>query len=65
MRTLAVAALLLASACTTTRSDAGWTGTNAQPFDTAYSACLQISAGVEDYFLSCMAGRGWSKKKKD
>lgn len=57
------AAILLA-ACTTTRSDAGWTGgPSAQSFPTAYSVCEQSSYGIEANFTNCMAGRGWMRSR--
>lgn len=66
MRTLLLAAVLaLVSACATGPSEAGWTGNNAQPFDTAVAACNQTSYNIEANFITCMAGRGWTKKTGD
>lgn len=61
---LPLAAAILLAACTTTRSDAGWTGgPGAQSFPTAYSVCEQSSYGIEINFTNCMAGRGWVRNK--
>lgn len=60
----ALAGLVMLAACTTTRSDAGWTGgPGAQAFPTAYSICEQSSYGIEANFINCMAGRGWVRNK--
>lgn len=62
---LILAAALCLCACTTTRSERGWTsGPGAQSFGVAYSACQQISYGIEINFINCMAGRGWFKEKR-
>lgn len=63
-RPFTLAALALLAACTTARSDAGWTGgPNAQAFATAYSVCEQSSYGIEANFINCMAGRGWVRNR--
>jgi uncharacterized lipoprotein YmbA len=65
MRTLALIAALTLSACATGPSEKNWTSNaGAQPFATAVAACNQISYNVEANFVTCMAGRGWSKVKK-
>lgn len=62
---LILAAALFLTACTTTRSERGWTGgKGAQQFATAYSVCQQASYGIEANFINCMAGRGWTRAKK-
>ncbi|MEQ9504743.1 MAG: hypothetical protein RLO80_00630 [Hyphomonas sp.] len=65
MRTLALISALALSACATGPAERDWTSNpGAQPFATAVAACNQISYNVEANFVTCMAGRGWSKVKK-
>lgn len=64
---LVLAAALLLSACASGGSgnEARWTSREgAQPFQTARSACEQISYGIEANFITCMAGRGWVRQKR-
>lgn len=58
-------AALLAAACAST-SGPGWTGTGAEPFDAAQSACRTATERVapalrEHEFQRCMAERGWRR----
>ncbi|MEX1251041.1 MAG: hypothetical protein WEA77_07595 [Hyphomonas sp.] len=65
MRVLILAAALGLSGCATGPSEKNWAGHGgAQPFATAVAACNQISYNVEANFVTCMAGRGWTKVKK-
>ncbi len=65
MRILIIACVLALTACATGPSEKDWTGSaGAQPFATAVAACNQISYNVEANFITCMAGRGWTKVKK-
>ncbi|MBY9066450.1 hypothetical protein K1X12_06045 [Hyphomonas sp. WL0036] len=62
---LVLVAVLGLAACAPSRQVGQWQGsTGAQPFETAYSACQQISYNIEANFITCMAGRGWVKPKK-
>lgn len=54
--------LLPLTACASAVSEEGWSGTGGQPFETARTACQQISYGIETNFIRCMAGRGWIRK---
>jgi len=64
MRLIILAAALALSACATGPAEKNWTGhVGAQPFRTAVAACNQISYNVEANFVTCMAGRGWTKAK--
>jgi len=59
------AAVLLAACASSRTSERGWTGhPGAQSFDTAHSSCQQISYGIEANYITCMAGRGWTKPKR-
>lgn len=63
MRRLIVIAALAVSACATGPAEKDWVGSkDAQPFQTAASACSQTSYNIEANFIACMAGRGWQKK---
>ncbi len=62
---LAGAAALIFAGCTSSASASGWTsGPGAEGFGTARSACEQISRGNETNFITCMAGRGWTKPRR-
>lgn len=64
MRFAILAAALALSACATGPAEKNWTShTGAQPFRTAVAACNQISYNVEANFVTCMAGRGWTRAK--
>lgn len=64
MRTIILAAALALSACATGPAEKNWTSHGgAQPFRTAVAACNQISYNVEANFVTCMAGRGWTRAK--
>lgn len=64
MRLVILAAALALSACATGPSEKNWSGgPDAQPFRTAVAACNQISYNVETNFITCMAGRGWTRAK--
>lgn len=67
MRTLLLAAVLaLASACATGPDEVDWASApGAQPFQAAATACSQTSYNIEANFITCMAGRGWTKKTGD
>jgi hypothetical protein len=57
-----LATTLALAACATGPAERDWTGAEgAQPFRTAASACSQISYNIEANFVTCMAGRGWTK----
>ncbi len=64
MRAIAVtAAAALLAACATV-DEPGWTGSGAEPFDTAQAACeieTQSNSGAQ--FEACMAGRGWTRPR--
>lgn len=60
---LFLAAAFTLTACATGPSEKGWTGKNAQPFDTAVAACSQSSYNSTANFETCMAGRGWTRIK--
>lgn len=60
----ALAALLILGGCASA-PNGGWTAREgAQPFNTARSACQEISYGIEVNYTTCMAGRGWTKAKR-
>ncbi len=62
LKALAFSALLFVSACASGGDDRGWTGTGAQPFDSAQAACqieTQTTEGAQ--FEACMAGKGWTR----
>lgn len=62
--TLPLAAALILAGCASTPND-GWTARpDAQPFNTARSACQEISYGIEVNYVTCMAGRGWTKPRR-
>lgn len=64
MRLIILAAALALSACATGPAEKNWTShAGAQPFRTAVAACNQISYNVEANFVTCMAGRGWTRAK--
>ena len=63
---IAFAGLILAlTGCAT--SHAGWTGTNAQPFDAALASCQAQVAAIADEWQreaalrQCMAPKGWTR----
>ncbi len=65
MRSLLLAAALALTACATGPAEKDWTSNpGAQSFRTAASACSQISYNIEANFVTCMAGRGWTKARK-
>lgn len=33
------------------------------PYESARAACQEISYGIEVNYITCMAGRGWTKPK--
>lgn len=58
-------AALCVTGCASGSSKRGWVSRDsAQSFETARSACIQVSYGNEDRFITCMAGRGWTKPKR-
>lgn len=60
-RMIAIAILMLAAACASVE-DEGWTGTNAQPFDSARAACeIETQATEGPAFETCMASKGWTR----
>ncbi|PKP82043.1 MAG: hypothetical protein CVT79_07035 [Alphaproteobacteria bacterium HGW-Alphaproteobacteria-18] len=61
---LVLAAAALLSACTSA-PNSGWTAREgAMPYESARAACSEISYNIEANFITCMAGRGWTKAKK-
>lgn len=61
---LTLAAALSLAACTSA-PNGGWTAREgAQPYATARAACSEISYNIEANFITCMAGRGWTKPKR-
>lgn len=65
MRLRLLAAALVLGACATGPMEKDWTGApGAQPFRTAAAACSQTSYNIEANFITCMAGRGWTKAKR-
>ncbi len=60
---LALIAASLLAACAS-QPNGGWTSRpGAQTYATARSACQEISYGIEVNYITCMAGRGWTKAK--
>lgn len=62
------AAALTSAACVTiidADGDYGWSGENAQPFDSARDSC-RASAGHDEgttAFVRCMADKGWTRSR--
>jgi hypothetical protein len=62
------AAALAATACVTVidaDSDYGWSGSGAQPFDSARDDC-RARAGHDEgttAFVTCMAEKGWTRNR--
>lgn len=62
-----IAAALSLAACASLH-DAGWKGTDAEPFDGARAACESEAAaapageGRTAVFDACMAGKGWHRR---
>lgn len=56
--------LILLAGCTSASGENGWTGSGREPFETARTACQQISYGIEENFIRCMAGRGWIRSRE-
>ena len=61
----AVAATLAATGCIavshTGRSDSGWSGENAAPFDASLAECEAAHTLPRD-IDACMAAKGWTRK---
>jgi outer membrane murein-binding lipoprotein Lpp len=62
MRAIVVAALLLAGCASA--HEPGWSGSRAQPFDSAKAACEIETQTVEGAaFEACMASKGWIRSR--
>ncbi len=62
MKTYLLAGAIFALTACASVNDEGWTGQNAQPFDSARAACdieAQAPRGAE--FEACMASKGWTR----
>ena len=68
MRRLAMLFATLALAGCASLHDAGWKGTDAEPFDGARAACESEAASTPEgaaraaAFDACMAGKGWHRR---
>jgi uncharacterized low-complexity protein len=66
--TAVAAAALTSAACVTiidANSDYGWSGENAQPFDSARDSCRASAGHAEGStaFVQCMADKGWTRSR--
>ena len=60
---LAFAALIALAGCASAPNN-GWTAREgAMPYESARAACRETSYNIEVNFITCMAGRGWTKPK--
>lgn len=61
---LLIGAIFALSACASVNDD-GWTGSNAEPFDSARAACAgEAQAERGAAFEACMAGKGWTRPQR-
>lgn len=62
MKTYLLAGAIFALTACASVNDEGWTGQNAQPFDSARSACEIETQTLEGpQFEACMASKGWTR----
>jgi len=65
MKTYLLAGALFALSACASVNDEGWTGSNAQPFDSARLACeAQAGAPEGRAFEACMAEKGWRRPQQ-
>jgi len=63
----AVSATMMLGGCITVidadHDDLNWRGENAQPFDGARAACLELTGDNQHStaFITCMADKGWTR----
>ncbi len=66
LRIALLSVLVSLSACAT--SEAGWTGSGAQPFDNALAGCKTTTQNIPDAntraaaLNQCMVTKGWTRK---